>query len=152
MEANVDGIRLNMSIPEYIQSSYSTGDWLTRHLINHSEGRLIESHLELAKEILERKFLIGLHDFAKESMQRFEDYYQWDQNLEAIQCRNSTIDSYFTGILDDGENEISLNQESEEYKLILENNRFDMELYDYAVLLFRQQDSYIQSMKEGPIP
>ena len=140
METHVDGIQLNMSMPEYIQSSYSTSDWLTRNLINHNEGPLKESHLELAKEVLRRKFLIGLSHYAEESIQRFEDYYQWDKSFESIRCRNSTINSY--AMVDELRGNI-LNQESDEYKLILENDRFDTKLYEYAVLLFRKQESLI---------
>ena len=67
-----------MSIEEYVKSEYVETNWLTRFLVNRRQDGIIGyEQVALAKEVLRRKFLIGLYDHFEESIYRFEAFFGW---------------------------------------------------------------------------
>lgn len=62
----------NWSIKEYAQSSRIENNWLTRQLSNQLAGELAEEDLELAKEVVRQKFLVGLMTEIEPTMDRCE--------------------------------------------------------------------------------
>ena len=139
-----------MSVPEYINSSYSRKNWLIKLLTNHGIGPITENHLVLAKQILTRKFLVGIYESAEESMNIFKAYFQWDHTFGSSECQQFLNGTYHMV----RDHDITL--ESEDRQLILEKNRFDVELYEYAMKLFVEQGQqlkpYIAVMNGDPLP
>ncbi len=62
----------NWSIKEYAQSSRIENNWLTRQLSNQLAGELHDDDLNLAKEIVRQKFLVGLMTEIERTMERCE--------------------------------------------------------------------------------
>eukprot|EP00957_Ditylum_brightwellii_P203819 15336364-Ditylum_brightwellii.AAC.1 len=121
-----------MSLAEFAQSDYSSKDWLTRFLVNKRRERVTWEDVQKAKEILRKKFLIGLYDRVEESMERIERYFGWfkngplerecHQNLIAAERAHDTED-YMYEVGQEGSIDIG----SEVYGLMLKNNEKDME-------------------------
>ncbi|KAL7462612.1 hypothetical protein ACHAXS_002994 [Conticribra weissflogii] len=51
-----------LKIEEWAQSQYAEDNWMVRFLTNKMSGILYDRHLELAKEVLESKYLVGIMD------------------------------------------------------------------------------------------
>mmetsp|Transcript_33109 Transcript_33109/g.48589 ORF Transcript_33109/g.48589 Transcript_33109/m.48589 type:complete len:467 (-) Transcript_33109:335-1735(-) len=140
-----------MSLAEFAQSDYSSKDWLTRFLVNKRRERVTWEDVQKAKEILRKKFLIGLYDRVEESMERIERYFGWfrngplerecHQNLIAAERAHDTED-YMYEVGQEGSIDIG----SEVYGLMLKNNEKDMEVYWYAVGLFEEQGKLFPSL------
>jgi len=148
--------------PELTLEDYARGDgiennWVVRYLTNRMEGELQNSHLDQAKKILSKKFLIGFLDDIEESVFRMIKYNGWD--FEDVNDDNEGVDEEesnfmftqnkcITGILKEGRN----NKDNEElndpripekdsmvYKLLSWQTQFDMKLYEFAKDLFQYQ-------------
>jgi len=106
------------------------------------EGELTKEHLEQAKDVLKRKFIIGFLDDAKESVERIIDYFGWelDEDETKQMIQRDCIDE----ILQEGTNRNPDSYEvpgkgSQAYALISWQTQFDIKLYDYAKELFDRQ-------------
>lgn len=134
----------NLGFKEFIEGSLSDKDWMTRFLIG-KEGILVPEDLNLAKEILRKKCLVGLHDHLELSIYLFEVYFGW--NPERGQFNQNVHEHCQDAILEieaDRAREVyyyvgNVRQESEEYRTIVSLNSYDMELYWYAYALFQEQ-------------
>lgn len=141
-EASI-GFNINaMSLEEF--AADVSENWMVRSLTNTVTGSLDENHLKIAKEILRRKFLIGLLDEKTESLRRIQAYFGWKLPSRVSQtCKNNMF--YFEpqskNIHD------ALERDSEVYETLLKRNQFDMDLYEYAVELFNEQKSMFTDKK-----
>lgn len=114
----------------------SGNNWMVRTLTNTVEGPIDESHLNMAKEFLRRKFLIGLLDNKTESFRRFEEYF----GLEAPshlseQCKNDIF--YMNWHV---KNPHPLPEPNDPVMSMIQNiQRYDIALYEYGVQLFAEQ-------------
>merc|ERR1712157_501721 len=100
---------------------------MTRYLTNEPLSALTSNHLEIAKEILRKKFIIGTVNEIQVSFERFKAYFGWaseEKVCEQNQLTKSNTDYYI------GE---------EEKRLLKEINEFDIKLYSYAEKLFQEQ-------------
>jgi len=91
--------------------------------------------LEIAKEVLKRKFLIGLLDNKRGSFARFDHYFKWKESPryeKEFGCRKQLMDEKYMA-------KHPLRKNSDTWKLVMEQNRFDIHLYDYAKELFASQ-------------
>ena len=113
----------------------SENNWLTRQLSNQQLGTSLTSeHLEIAKNILKHKFLIGKVDNMHESFERFKMHFNW--KTESYLCDDAIINDSLSKL----KNYIhELN--ADEINLIYDSNSLDMQLYDYAEHLFQLQGS-----------
>lgn len=120
-------------------------NWLTRNLNNIQDPsiKLTSKHLDIAKEILQHKFLIGKIDKIQESMRRFKTYFGWNvrdgdsscedysfmkivlANEKSKKIRNNIMSKYFL--------------DKEDLDVVYSMNSFDLELYEYANELFNVQ-------------
>ena len=89
----------------------------------------------LAKEVLKRKFLVGLLDNKRGSFARFDHYFKWKESpkyASEFGCRKQLMDEKYIP-------KHPVRKGSETWNLLMEQNRFDIHLYDYAKELFVQQ-------------
>ena len=63
------------TLEEFVRSHED--NWMVRSLTGYTSGYIGKRHLNLSKEILKKKFLIGLLDQKTESLLRFERYFGW---------------------------------------------------------------------------
>jgi hypothetical protein len=133
------------TIEEYAQSPHMENNLLTRLLINRMEGPLNPEHLIQAKEILRRKFLIGLTSNLEESLERFKFYFGW-QKASALGApsdeERSRIHECEERLINSGDNTLShpnIEKGTHAWKLLVAQNIYDIQLYEYAQMLFQEQ-------------
>jgi hypothetical protein len=115
-------------------------NWMVRSLTNTMTGPLTDNHLNIAKEILRRKFLVGLLDEKTESLRRIESYFGWKLPSRVSQtCKNNMF--YFEPQSKNVHDPID--PDSKEYEILVNRNHFDVDLYEYAVRLFEEQKNLI---------
>ncbi|KAL7473940.1 hypothetical protein ACHAXS_014285 [Conticribra weissflogii] len=152
------------SLADWINSPSYMTDYMVRTLVGKvdTHSHLIREDLDMAKEILRRKCLVGLLDEKAETMRRFIKFFGWNAELqrdsimltegeetaEAIQAER-----WHNQIVKDEEcqdrllhwdwmnkhKHPSVEEGSLEYKMLESKNRYDIELYMYARQLFEEQ-------------
>lgn len=128
-----------MTFEQYAASTKLENNYLTRTLANLQIGELGEEHMQIAMEVIRRKFLVGLTKNRADSLVRFEQFFQWTfrMNPEEQQICISRI-------LENGVTDVVLPvQGSTEYQLIEFQNQFDLQLYAYIESLFIQQEQFV---------
>jgi len=130
---NFDGVDL----ADWVQSDAFNDNWVVRSLINQHSGELTEDHLIVAKTILARKFVVGISQYPKETFKRLVAYYGWNEvNGDGFECMNHFLnlendeDKMFEGKIERG---------SDRWRLLSKVNKYDMDLYYYALQLFAKQ-------------
>eukprot|EP00549_Striatella_unipunctata_P016767 CAMPEP_0118676676 /NCGR_PEP_ID=MMETSP0800-20121206/2182_1 /TAXON_ID=210618 ORGANISM="Striatella unipunctata, Strain CCMP2910" /NCGR_SAMPLE_ID=MMETSP0800 /ASSEMBLY_ACC=CAM_ASM_000638 /LENGTH=184 /DNA_ID=CAMNT_0006572221 /DNA_START=45 /DNA_END=599 /DNA_ORIENTATION=- len=130
----------DMTIEEYAHSDSIEHNWITRFLIDKTTGGLTKEDMLVAKEILRKKCLVGMYDDLEESLDRFARYFGWDADptghIEA--CQHACVESG-----DPRHRHPTLSEEEPEYQFILDQNRYDLELYEYAKVLYEAQGEQI---------
>ena len=141
----------DLTLAEYVHSTHvNDSDWMTRFLTNKRKERIGPNHLQLAKEILRKKCIVGLHDEIEQSMQLFEDYFGWTAMNEKSNkiCHEEIIrKEHERGVDIFAKVGHLINKESDEYKILLHYNRYDVELYWYAVELFKEQQEWVKTLQ-----
>lgn len=118
---------------------------LTRSLSGAKRAALQESDLEVAKEILKRKFIIGLYDNMHESMARFELYFGWHLDADSRSCQCSELQreesAHYNRYAKDigNKKEVHPGLTDSALKGIMVKNKMDLLLYDYSRFLFNYQ-------------
>ena len=118
---------------------------MTRFLCNKLGGQLNADDLAFAKEVLRTKAIVGLVRKRNESYHRFKEYFGWkikDSDPNKVECEERYLEwgwdtSHYTPV---GKN-------SEEWKLLLKSNTFDLELYEFAEKLFEVQGALLHGEK-----
>lgn len=139
----------NWSIEQYATSPRIENNWLTRQLSNQLGGELQDEHLQIAMEVIRRKFMVGLMTEIERTMTRLEQMFRWTYhvnppNQEA--CREK--------LLSGGSNSNSKNKKakpepgSKEWELLEWQNLYDMQLYNYIEELFEQQEEYVSTIPQ----
>ena len=134
-----------MDLAEYARSKYIENNYITRSLVGKFDGELSEDDMVTAKQIVTTKCLVGLYEKLDGSIQRFARYFGWssfdiDKNKSVAikRCRKAHIEAGDTLL-----NFPPVKMGSVEYDLILEHNRYDMELYEFIKLLYKIQGEKI---------
>jgi hypothetical protein len=117
----------------FAKSSMVENNWMTRFLSNKMAGELTLEDEAIAKEILRTKALIGLLERKHESLRRFRLYFGW--NVVDEECDEKLLNWGWSG----NNHYSSVQEGSEVWSLLMEQNTFDMRLYDYAKILFEEQ-------------
>lgn len=132
----------DLTLQDFARGQGIENNWMVRFLVNQMEGELDRSKLELAKEVLRRKFLIGFVDEKAESIKRFQNYIGWER-LEISDARREEAQDCIENLLDTGVNvspPYELPQKgTSEWALISHQTQYDNKLYDYALQLFDEQ-------------
>jgi hypothetical protein len=129
----------NMTLDDYAKSDMIENNWLVRILSDAMTGPIDAVNLETAQLVLKRKFIVGILDNRRGSFARFDHYFKWKENPhyeKEFGCIKQVMDEKYTP-------KHPLRKGDETWNLIFEQNRFDMQLYEYAKELFKEQSSYI---------
>ena len=111
-------------------------NWMTRFLSNELEGSLTREHLEVAKMVLKNYCLVGLLDRKEESWTRFESYFGWNVEGERTEdCKERYLEWGWSN----KHSHPDVNETNRAYDLLVERNKFDIELYEFAIILFGEQ-------------
>lgn len=125
----------NMTIDDYAKSELIENNWMVRILSESMTGPIDMDNLEVAKEVLRRKFIVGFLDNKRGSFARFDHYFKWKNSPKyekEFGCRKQLMDEKYVP-------KHPIRKDSDTWKLLMEQNRFDMHLYDFAKELFSQQ-------------
>uniref|UniRef100_A0A7S4J0P6 Sulfotransferase domain-containing protein n=1 Tax=Odontella aurita TaxID=265563 RepID=A0A7S4J0P6_9STRA len=139
-DRTVDPTLADVSLADYVMRGLAADNWMTRALVNKEEAEVLtDDDLFAALEVLRRKVLVGLSDRVVESLERFEAYFGWDAlglggDADAVAgCQQSLLaeagDVHAPGVV----------ERSEGWVLLMERNRFDMRVYEYARYLYSVQ-------------
>ena len=134
-----------MDLIEYAQSKYIENNYVTRSLVGKFDEELSEDDMATAKQIVTTKCLVGLYENLDGSIQRFARYFGWssfdtskEKSVGIKRCRRAHVEAGDTFL-----NFPPVKKGSVEYDLILEHNRFDMELYEFITLIYKIQGEKI---------
>jgi hypothetical protein len=159
-----------MTLEEFITSQQYDGqpriydNWMVRSLTGKISRHfaLSDQDLEVAKQVLRRKCLVGLTDKMEESLHRFQLYFHWP--LVGIPRKNSstadtsTIDGYLLSgeqckqkfLREERKNENPKHPIIEKgtslWNQLAHIHRYDVELYTYVEYLFDQQESFFSKL------
>jgi len=144
----------SLSLLEFASSPHMDKDWMTRFLINKRQVGLVQEDLQLAKEILRRRCLVGLHERIKLSIKLFEQYFGWTVKGKSItkahkKCLQTVISRENNRAMDVYHDVGDVKKGSAAYNKIAKLNKFDMELYWYAYDLFEEQQAWVEASREG---
>ena len=131
---------------------------LTRSLSGAKHATLKEADLEVAKEILKRKFVIGLYDKMHESMARFELYFGWQLDANSRSCQYNELQreesAHYNRYAKDigGKIEVHPGLTDSALEGIMVKNKFDLLLYDYSRFLFDYQGRVLFEVDKSNAP
>ena len=129
----------SMSLLDYARSGRVENNWMTRFLSNQLQGEITFDHVVIAKEVLRKKCLIGLKEFLWASIKRYEYFFDWKYDKDPAkqyECRKKKL------LEDIDLNEFEqpkVEEGTQEWTMLLWQNKFDMKLYKYAQELFKEQ-------------
>lgn len=125
-----------MSIEEYVTSGNLHNNWVTRFLVNKFGGGLTDDDLHLAMETLRKKCLVGLYSHLAQSLLRFNSYFQWNLVSPAShECVDNSPN------LDSVLEKLVVVKGSDAWNLIMQQNKFDMKVFEYSQQLWESQKS-----------
>ena len=156
------------TITQYVARGRYSTDFMTRMLIDKRNerfhGELTEDDLQLAKNTLREKVLVGLMTRMEESITRFDAYFhiQPRNDPETVQsCKNGLLGHGSSGTGGNGHESSHKDKAdtstatkpaktnshkhpkvlegTDDWKLLARINKWDMKLWDYAVELFEEQ-------------
>jgi len=140
-EHNYNEVYKNMTIEEYATSQYAEENWMVRFLTNQMSGGVFERHLDLAKEVLESKCLVGILEEFKPSFKRFNEYFGWNERDFGgpVKMNNrGTCVGRVIGNPDNAHSHPAHEEGGEVWNLMMQKNQYDMILYEHAVHLFHE--------------
>lgn len=130
-----------MTLTQYVRQGAHRvqNNYLTRHLSGRYGGKLEVFHLDVAREFLRRKFVVGLAKDLPATTNLFTHVYGWNNTAAIMGMDNAEqcYQSIFNALTDSSPP--SVDEGSEGWKLIVSQNWFDLKLYEYAEYLFQQQ-------------
>ncbi len=143
-----------------MNTQFIVNNWMVRTLAGKFNTELTTDDLNVAKSVLEQKFVVGLFDEMEDSMKRFESYFDvtFAAQERGVKCRHSTLKQWQSNNKESSELTKSEKKKSSGSTststttttsiLSLENqNKFDIELYAFAKQLYlRQGHSIFKSM------
>ena len=127
----------NLQIRAFIESTDYQDNFLTRSLTNVPNDILTTYDLGLAKDILQKKFVVGLSERMEESFERFEKYFGWND------LTNSKPEKCLRHSLQMGSLPESPTVSVEDLPDFISLNKFDLDLYYFAEELFERQADLI---------
>jgi len=138
------------TIEQYAESDRIENNWMTRQLSGQLSGDLNDDALAVAMEVIRSKFLVGLMTEMDRTMERFEKFFRWKfkvnpPNQEA--CRER--------LMSGGSNSNSANKKETPkegdiaWEKLMWQNQYDMQLYDFIVELFEEQEAFVSGIPDG---
>jgi hypothetical protein len=131
-QRSIGSIDEKISLEEFARGNGIENNWMTRFLTNAMEGELKKSHLDQAKKILSKKFLVGFLDDVEESVARLLKYMGWkfeDDETKAL-LQQDCIQRKLVEGSNRNPTEYELPKKgSQAHALISWQTQFDMKLY-----------------------
>ena len=138
-----------LTIEEYAGSASVEHNWMTRFLVDKRGGKLTKHDMVTAKEILRTKCLVGIYEDLENSLKRFQLYFGWSQKSSPDQvreCRTAVLQAP-----DTRHNVPELEPSSKAYQALARVNVYDMELYEYAKVLYKMQGEQIFGIVDSAV-
>jgi len=126
-----------MTLEDYALSEFAEHNWMTRFLTNEMTGMVTTHHLEIAKEILRRKVLVGLTIDMENSFERFGKYLGWNED-PLSKDQKHCLKGYLAGGSNQNKHAIA-EEATKGWRILRGNNLLDLELYDYVLQLYHEQ-------------
>lgn len=143
----------NMTFEEYLRTRTVENNWLTCTLTNTDKKEINETHVQLATDILARKCLVGMTEEFNTSVYRFQQYFNWKVDESRKGCLKRLIfDSpvnKLSNVLqqrDPGYQIEKLEEGDPAWNLLLETNKYDLQLYENAKKIFQDQAKYFPNL------
>lgn len=138
-----------MTILDYAALPDTANNWMTRWLTGkNAEPHLTRQDLAFAKELLRRKFLILLTDEMATSIERLLYYMNWIMDESHFEETRACL--LANTKKDQGQNRnkhLMPDMGSPEYEALLAINHLDVELYEYATELFKEQHAVMMKRR-----
>lgn len=127
----------DITIQKFYKQGFAENNWMTRFLTNElTKGELDDNDLNIAKEILRKKCLVGLLEEKGETLERIQKYFGWrPKNEEDQNCLEKKLE--WTWPMKHKHPKVE--HDSRAWRLIAAANKYDMKLYEYAKELFELQ-------------
>ncbi|KAL7486239.1 hypothetical protein ACHAW6_011858 [Cyclotella cf. meneghiniana] len=125
------------TVEMYARSSLVENNWMTRFLSNTLAGQLRPEHEAIAKEVLRTKCIIGLLREKTESMRRLELFFH--KKTERTQRREECTEKLLYWDWPGKNRHDQIEEGSEAWQRLYDQNTFDIRLYEYAEQLFVAQ-------------
>ena len=136
-----------VSIEMYARSQRAEHNWAVRFLSNELVRNVNERHLQMAKEVLKQKCLVGLLEEKSESFHRFSQYFGWQPKTQhQTDCRDRLLNWGWSN----KHAHPQVEEGSAVWELLYKKNSLDMELYDFAKELFREQAAMFHTTQKEP--
>jgi len=127
----------NITLLEYAKLEDTPRNWMVRWLTGQmTKAKLDDDDLELAKEIIEKKFFILLTNEMKASVDMLIKHNRFKLSSEGRKCIEEKLKEHEKMESNDYP---PLDKEGEEYAKLKEMNSLDSELYEHALKLFTRQ-------------
>jgi len=145
----------DMTLQQYVESPYVESNWLTHILTKEGDPKaaLVEEDLRIAKEVLRRKYIVGLYEEMENSFELFKGFFGWESSETDIAIKQCS-DKYINASLKKThamykrlESTFDIAQDSDIYQAIVDRNQFDLRLFWYAVDLHNAQYSLINNIQ-----
>ena len=141
---NNDPAVAGMSLEQYAQSPLLESNWMVRTLSGNMDSELMPQHLDVAQEILANNFVVGLYDDRYGSISRFETFFGWEYNDEQSACRSAMLQEEMSR--HDMAKQL-YNEGGKAIELLWKENALDMQLYDFADALYKDQAGLFADMQ-----
>mmetsp|Transcript_14779 Transcript_14779/g.20963 ORF Transcript_14779/g.20963 Transcript_14779/m.20963 type:complete len:213 (-) Transcript_14779:215-853(-) len=122
-----------LTLEQFLRKGRGEKNWMVRLLTNKFTERLTGEDLEVAKEILRTRCVVGLMDRMEESLDRFSTYFGWSAP-DGDDCKNELLHK---GVNRNSHAKVKVG--SEAWNIMYEQNELDIKLYEYAQVLFEEQ-------------
>mmetsp|Transcript_37349 Transcript_37349/g.63587 ORF Transcript_37349/g.63587 Transcript_37349/m.63587 type:complete len:341 (+) Transcript_37349:195-1217(+) len=129
----------SLTIEEFAASEYAEDNWMVRFLTNQRTGGVYDRHLDLAKEVLESKCLVGIMEEFTPSFKRFNEYFGWNKQDFNGPVKMTDRGSCVGRVINNPDNahpHPTHEEGSEVWNLLLQKNQYDLILYEHALHLF----------------
>ena len=129
------------SIEDYANSDQVESNWMIRYLVGKKSGDVGINELNMAKEIVRKKMVVGLYSEIGTSLDRFFHYFNFGPvGEEQRQCVNRLLHDVKVG---ESMNNNPIPEGSRVWNRFLVVNNWDMKLYEYVQQLFVEQQALI---------
>lgn len=133
-----------MSLVEYAQSSKIVDNIITRSLVNDfTSANITSDQIDIAKDIIRRKFLVGILEWLESSIARIEKHFGW---FEKAKNEPKVSSCHFHQIYKEASHLLLYPTPEWNYyisDILEERNKADLELYSYARHIFLRQRSLV---------
>ncbi|KAL7485081.1 hypothetical protein ACHAW6_010682, partial [Cyclotella cf. meneghiniana] len=125
---------------EEFAKAQTENNWMVRFLTGKRSGALSFNDLEVAKQVLGGKCIIGLSDEVEQSILRFDHFFQWTKRssdspqvkARRESCLSKTLSNHAV-------RNIPTYEGTNAWEVLKKKNTYDILLYEFAKKVYSQQ-------------